>query len=251
MLARAGRESDYAEIRLGGDICYNPLHNDLDPYAVAYAIATLVNNLFGKSKEPFWQQAYTDLLKFVILLRRLVDGYTTFAEVYRYILDDTQIESEITKLKATLTQPPEVIVVPLTNYELQVVGELGWKDWFLDGPDHMAHPYNADLESLPAPARQCPVRGAARAGHGVDGTQAPARRREPLVHARLDAPRPSPSLLHHRRHRRLPVAVRRQPRGPSHVLPAAKRLSRTAETRRTHGRCRRSRTCWRPATCWR
>ena len=72
MLARAGRASDYTEIRLGGDICYNPLHNDLDPYAVAYAIATLVNNLFGKSKEPFWQQAYTDLLKFVILLRRLV-----------------------------------------------------------------------------------------------------------------------------------------------------------------------------------
>ena len=62
---------------LGGDVCYNPLHNDLDPYAVAYAIASLLNNLFGKSKEPFWQQAYTDLLKFVILLRRLSDGYTT------------------------------------------------------------------------------------------------------------------------------------------------------------------------------
>ena len=102
MLSRAGRESDYAEIRLGGDICYNPLHNDLDPYAVAFAIATLVNNLFGKSKEPFWQQAYTDLLKFVILLRRLVDGYTTFAEVYRYILEDTKIESEISALKTTL-----------------------------------------------------------------------------------------------------------------------------------------------------
>ena len=82
MLARAGRASDYTEIRLGGDICYNPLHNDLDPYAVAYAIATLVNNLFGKSKEPFWQQAHTALLKFVILLRRLADGYTTFAEVW-------------------------------------------------------------------------------------------------------------------------------------------------------------------------
>lgn len=29
---------------------------------------------FGKSKEPFWQQAYTDLLKFVILLRRLTEA---------------------------------------------------------------------------------------------------------------------------------------------------------------------------------
>jgi hypothetical protein len=76
-------------------VCYNPLHNDLDPYAVAYAIATLLNNLFGKSKEPFWQQAYTDLLKFVILLRRITDGYTTFSEVYRYILDDQQIDRDI------------------------------------------------------------------------------------------------------------------------------------------------------------
>ena len=146
MLARAGREDDYVEIRLGGPVCYNPLHNDLDPYAVAFAIATLVNNLFGKSKEPFWQQAYTDLLKFVILLRRLVDGYTTFAEVYRYILEDTKIESEISKLKATLSDSPEVIVVPVPNYELQLTGK-PWTNWFPDGPEHMAHQYNAELES--------------------------------------------------------------------------------------------------------
>ena len=105
-----------------------------------------MNNLFGKSKEPFWQQAYTDLLKFVILLRRLVDGYTTFAEVYRYILEDSKIESEISALKTTLTQPPEVIVVPLANYELQVVG-IPWTNWFQDGPGHMAHQYSAELES--------------------------------------------------------------------------------------------------------
>ena len=73
-------------------------------------IATLLNNLFGKSKEPFWQQAYTDLLKFVILLRRITDGYTTFAEVYRYILDDTQIDRDIRRLKASLDDPPEVVV---------------------------------------------------------------------------------------------------------------------------------------------
>ena len=99
ILKDAGRADDYVEIGLDTGVCYNPLHNDLDPYAVAYAIATLLNNLFGKSKEPFWQQAYTDLLKFVILLRRLTDGYTTFAEVYRYILDDTQIDRDIRRLQ--------------------------------------------------------------------------------------------------------------------------------------------------------
>jgi hypothetical protein len=40
-------------------------------------IATLLNNLYGRGKESFWQQAYTDLVKFLILLRKLVDGYTT------------------------------------------------------------------------------------------------------------------------------------------------------------------------------
>jgi hypothetical protein len=146
ILTAAGRKADYMEIALNGNVCYNPLHNDLDPYAVAFALATLVNNLFGKSKEPFWQQAYTDLLKFVILLRRLVDGYTTFAEVYRYILEDHKIESEISTLKASLSGPPEVIVVSIADYELRVADE-PWKNWFPDGPDHMAHQYRADLES--------------------------------------------------------------------------------------------------------
>ena len=61
ILDRAGRREDFVEIGLDTGTCYNPLHNDLDPYAVAYAIASLLNNLFGKSKEPFWQQAYTEV----------------------------------------------------------------------------------------------------------------------------------------------------------------------------------------------
>jgi hypothetical protein len=33
MLAKAGRGDDYLEIGLNTGYCYNPLHNDLDPYA--------------------------------------------------------------------------------------------------------------------------------------------------------------------------------------------------------------------------
>ena len=51
-----------------------PSSQRLDPYAVAYAVTTLLNNLFGRAKEPLWQQAYTDLLKFVISLRRISEG---------------------------------------------------------------------------------------------------------------------------------------------------------------------------------
>jgi hypothetical protein len=58
ILARHGRAEDYVEIGLDSQYRYNPLHNDLDAYALAYNIASLLNNLYGKGKEPFWQQAY-------------------------------------------------------------------------------------------------------------------------------------------------------------------------------------------------
>jgi hypothetical protein len=50
MLQAAGREADYMEIGLHSGVCYNPLHNDLDPYAIAYAIGSLLNNLFGNPR---------------------------------------------------------------------------------------------------------------------------------------------------------------------------------------------------------
>jgi hypothetical protein len=111
ILTRAGRSDDYLEIGLESGFCYNPLHNDLDPYAVAYAVATLLNNLFGRGKEPFWQQAYTDLLKFVIALRRITEGYTTLSEVYRYVINDSLIDRNIRDLAEQFRQPGEYLVV--------------------------------------------------------------------------------------------------------------------------------------------
>ena len=153
MLAQAGRPDDYLEIGLDSGICYNPLHNDLDPYAVAYAVATLLNNLFGKSKEPFWQQAYTDLLKFVISLRRITDGYTTLAEVYRYIVEDEKIDKNIRTLKGQFGQPQDVIAIRREEYQ-GPLRQLPWTLWSAYGLTHMVHPYDAELE-------------ARLAGHGI------------------------------------------------------------------------------------
>src|SRR6266852_5351276 len=120
MLRAANREADYLEIGLDTGVCYNPLHNDLEPYAVAFALASLINNLFGKSKEPFWQQAYTDLLKFVISLRRITDGYTTLSEVYRYIIDDSKIDKNIRDLENQFRDPPPVIVIDAPRLQGEV-----------------------------------------------------------------------------------------------------------------------------------
>jgi hypothetical protein len=147
ILTRAGRGDDYVEISLGGNISYNPLHNDLDPYALAYAIGSLLNNLHGRSKEPFWQQAYTDLVKFVILLRRLSQGYTTLADVYRTILDESHINLDLERLSRQFAVPPEVVIIRTEDYETHCASDARWSHWFVEDLLHQAHPYDAGLET--------------------------------------------------------------------------------------------------------
>ena len=146
MLRSANREADYLEIGLDSGVCYNPLHNDLDPYAVAYAIGSLLNNLFGKSKEPFWQQAYTDLLKFVISLRRITDGYTTLAEVYQFIIDDDKIRKNINALKDQFDNPGDVIAIGREWYQGNI-RQRPWTLWVPLGDTHVGHPFDAELEA--------------------------------------------------------------------------------------------------------
>ena len=55
ILDRHGRGEDFIEISLDSEYRYNPLNNDLDAYALAFNIASFLNNLFGRGKEPFWQ----------------------------------------------------------------------------------------------------------------------------------------------------------------------------------------------------
>ena len=53
ILGRHQRAADYIEISLDPEYCYNPLNNDLDAYALAYNIASLLNNLFAAARNPF------------------------------------------------------------------------------------------------------------------------------------------------------------------------------------------------------
>ena len=247
---RTGRDADYVEIGLDTGVCYNPLHNDLDPYAVAYAIATLLNNLFGRSKEPFWQQAYTDLLKFVILLRRISDGYTTFSEVYRYILDDQQIDRDIRRLKADARRaagrprhPPGRLSVNTASRRPGRTGSPRIRTtWRIRTKPSSRRSWHA---------RKVPLRSPEAEGSGMGGTEAPARSRRALVPARLESTRRTAPIVDRRRHRRVPVAVRRQPGGASRVLSATKCVHRRPASRRTEAARRRSTRCSRAARCWR
>ena len=101
ILEGAGREDDYLEIGLGGSWQWNPLDDPLlDSYSMAYGVASLINQLFGKSREPFWQQAYTNLVRWIIELYRLLPGgWVTLRDVYRCTVDAELFAKKIGEAK--------------------------------------------------------------------------------------------------------------------------------------------------------
>jgi hypothetical protein len=104
ILERYQRAEDYIEVSLHSEYRYNPLHNDLDAYALAYSIAALLNNLFGKGKEPFWQQAYTNLVKFIILLHKVAYDYVTLFDVYECAISPEVLEKRIEEAEKKLSK---------------------------------------------------------------------------------------------------------------------------------------------------
>ncbi len=92
ILKWCGREDDYIEISLNGKTRYNPLNNSLDPYAQAFNIASIITSIWGKGKEPFWQQSYTDLVRYVILLHRIRDGYVTLVDIFQTVISAGRLE---------------------------------------------------------------------------------------------------------------------------------------------------------------
>jgi len=104
ILERYQRAGDYIEVSLHSEYRYNPLHNDLDAYALAYSIAALLNNLFGKGKEPFWQQAYTNLVKFIILLHKVAYDYVTLFDVYECAISPEVLEKRIEEAEKKLSK---------------------------------------------------------------------------------------------------------------------------------------------------
>src|SRR5215831_17960579 len=110
LLAKHGRAEDYIELSLDSPYRYNPLHNELEAYALAYGIASLLNNLFGRGKEPFWQQAYTNLVKFIILLHQVAFDYVTLFDVYECAINPDLLESRITEAERRLIEADSVLL---------------------------------------------------------------------------------------------------------------------------------------------
>ena len=64
-------------------------------------LPALLNQLFGKGKEPFWQQAYTNLVRWIIELHRVLpEQWVTLQQVYRCAIDPDLFAAKIKQAEA-------------------------------------------------------------------------------------------------------------------------------------------------------
>ena len=72
--------------------------------------ASVLNNLFGRGKEPFWQQAYTNLVKFIILLHKVAFDYVTLFDVYQCAINPELLERKIAEAERRLLEADSALL---------------------------------------------------------------------------------------------------------------------------------------------
>ena len=133
ILAEAGREKDYIELGMKSRWQWNPLSAWwLDSYSLAYTVSSLLNQLFGKGKEPFWQQADTNLVRWIIELHRaLPERWVTLQQVYRCAIDPELFAAKIEQAEAwsdELTKGTVFVSRDVYQAHIMHLAEWPWKD---------------------------------------------------------------------------------------------------------------------------
>ena len=133
ILVEAGRGQDYIELGMDSRSQWNPLSAWwLDSYSLAYTVSSLLNQLFGKGKEPFWQQAYTNLVRWIIELHRVFpERWVTLQQVYRCAIDPELFAAKIEeaeKLSDDLNTGTVFIKEDVLQAQLINLAEWNWVD---------------------------------------------------------------------------------------------------------------------------
>ena len=133
ILIDAGRGKDYIELGMNGRWQWNPLSAWwLDSYSLAYTVSSLLNQLFGKGKEPFWQQAYTNLVRWIIELHRIFpERWVTLQQVYRCAIDPDLFAAKIEQAEAWSDELNRgTVFIPEVVYQAHIMtlAEWLWKD---------------------------------------------------------------------------------------------------------------------------
>ena len=132
ILQAAGRGEDYVPLGLGGDWSWNPLDlPEMDSYSLAYQVASLLNQLFGKGKEPFWQQTSTSLMRWIIEVYRLppCNGWVTLRDLYHVAIDPERFAELIVDACEAAGAPSALRAVIPADAVLELPEEIGAWGW--------------------------------------------------------------------------------------------------------------------------
>ena len=133
-----------------GSFQWNPLSTKwLDSYSLAYTISSLLNQLFGKGKEPFWQQAYTNLVRWIIELYRVFPGqWVTLRQVYHCAIDKELFAAKIKQAEAFVRELQHgTVVISFDDYLANADHISGWK-WQPPTQENTCHAdHSPSLES--------------------------------------------------------------------------------------------------------
>ena len=221
ILADAGREDDYIELGMDGRWQWNPLSTKvLDSYSLAYTVSSLLNQLFGKGKEPFWQQAYTNLVRWIIELHRVLpDQWVTLRQVYHCAIDKELFEAKIKAAEAYVRQRRSgTLFISSADYgsNLDALAAGKWIGNLQEGTYQKHH--SAAVESqLKGLNIKYEIKWSER--HGWRRNPPSGRSRQSLVSTRLGNDRQQDPVEHSGGNIRFPFHIRPAGRGQS-VLSA-------------------------------
>ena len=149
ILRRAGRSGDYLEIGLGSPWQWNPLDAPwMDSYSLAYTIAGLMNQLYGKSREPFWQMAAMNLVRNLIELYQLKNSWVTLRDVYLGAIDLEKLDKDIRRTRELLDPGSKLSIARLRIHRkhfLEHSKDLEPWTWIEDDDQHVSTSWDPDL----------------------------------------------------------------------------------------------------------
>ena len=149
ILAGAGRGDDYVELSMDGWWYWNPLAAPwLDSYSLAYTISSLLNQLFGKGKDPFWQQAYTNLVRWIIELHRVLPGeWVTLRDVYRCTISPALLAAKIEKAEQAALRGQDGTLQITRKAFANAKGLDAWKWTPIENTDSTEAAYSVELRN--------------------------------------------------------------------------------------------------------
>ena len=150
ILLDEGRGADYLELSMDGGWRWNPLSAWwLDSYSLAYTVSSLLNQLFGKGKEPFWQQAYTNLVRWIIELHRVLpENWVTLQQVYYCAIDPEFFAEKIEYAEAwsgKLNKGALFVAGDVFEAQMMTLAEWVWTD--VPATDEMQTAYSVPLRN--------------------------------------------------------------------------------------------------------